>query len=260
MSTDPSSSGLAVDDKASVRKYLFDHSFDNELGLPLSARKPTKKIVYTAEQLEAEKKQAYEKGLSDGRKAFTDDQQKNMNALLAQIDRKMTELTANAAEYHQQQLEHAQEVALAIMRKILPAYLDTHGLDEIESIVTQVITERSHEPRLVVRVGEALFDPLSSKINALAEQKAYAGKVVVLSEESLGPSDCRIEWADGGIERDTAALWQTIERLMGIEHSTLDVPSSETSSEPADAESSSQPTAAPDSEGGTSNASSGEPQ
>jgi flagellar assembly protein FliH len=71
-----------------------------------------------------------------------------------------------------------------------------------------------HEPRLVVRVNEAQFDVLNDKISALAGQKAYAGKVVVLADAEIAAGDCRIEWADGGMERNTATMMQKIEKAV----------------------------------------------
>ena len=40
----------------------------------------------------------------------------------------------------------------------------------------------------------------------LAEARGYAGRLVLLPEPGLAPDDCRIEWADGGITRERAAI------------------------------------------------------
>jgi flagellar assembly protein FliH len=60
---------------------------------------------------------------------------------------------------------------------------------------------------------------LSEKIDTIATRRGFAGKVVLLAETSVAPGDCRIEWADGGVERDSARLWRDIDlavaRLLG---------------------------------------------
>jgi len=35
--------------------------------------------------------------------------------------------------------------------------------------------------------------------------KSFEGRLVVLAEPDIAVGDCRIEWADGGINRDSAA-------------------------------------------------------
>ncbi len=57
-------------------------------------------------------------------------------------------------------------------------------------------------------------------------EKAYEGKVVILGDADLGPSDCRIEWADGGIERDVRALWEEIDHVLA-EVQTIEHPNSD---------------------------------
>jgi flagellar assembly protein FliH len=213
LSTEPSRTDLSGNEAPAARKYLFDRSFDGEPGVCSPNRKPQKQ-TYTLAEVEAEKKTAYECGFNAGQKAMMENQQQYMNVLLSQIDQHLATLVREIRTQWQRQLVHFQEMALVIARKVLPAYAERNGLQEIEAIVSHVITEMAHEPRLVVRVGEAQFDAISDEIKRISDQKAYTGKIVVLTEPDLGPADCRVEWADGGIERDINAIWQAIDRLM----------------------------------------------
>ena len=43
-------------------------------------------------------------------------------------------------------------------------------------------------------------------LQRLAEERGYAGRLVLLPDPELGPDDCRIEWADGGVVRDRASI------------------------------------------------------
>ncbi|MFA6280428.1 MAG: FliH/SctL family protein [Bdellovibrionales bacterium] len=214
-----------------VRKYLFDLTFDNEAGCCAPERQKTKQ-TFSQEQLEAAQKGAYEKGFSEGQKTMAEDQQQYMNTLLSKIDQNTSHLITESLGEWQRQLAQLQEIALVIARKIMPTFVARHGLEEVESIVAKIVTEMSHEPRLVFRVNEAQFDDAKTRINAIAESAAYAGKLVILGDPDLGPSECRVEWADGGIERDIRALWQDIDRVMD-EVQTLEPASLETTTETA---------------------------
>jgi flagellar assembly protein FliH len=72
----------------------------------------------------------------------------------------------------------------------------------------------AREPRLVVRVHEDQFDAVNERVQEIATQRAYAGKVIVLADPDTVPGDCRVEWADGGIERNTAAVWSAVEQTV----------------------------------------------
>lgn len=195
------------------RKYLFDLAFDGEEGAALPEMdKP--KPTYSEEQLEAAKKEAYESGLAAGKKAQLAAQEQQIAALLAKVEKQAGALIQESTDVWARQITQLHEVAFVIARKILPSYVAHHGMDEIEALIDRVLSDMSREPRLVIRIAEASFDDASAKINALAANQAFAGKLVLLSDPDLGVSDCRVEWADGGIERDTKAIWEEIDRIM----------------------------------------------
>ncbi len=234
-----------------ARKYLFDLTFNSETGRSApEGEKP--KPTFSQEQLEAAQKEAYEKGMADGQKAAKQDQQNHMNALLAKIDHNTHHLVTESLGEWQRQLAQLQEIALVIARKIMPSFIARHGLEEIESIVAKIVTEMSHEPRLVFRVNEAQFDDAKTRINAIAESAAYAGKLVILGDPDLDLSECRIEWADGGIERDLKTLWQDIDRVMG-EVQTIEPTPTETPSIAPEASQPTQTAVAPPLAGETTN-------
>ncbi len=197
-----------------MRKYLFDRSFDDGLALGVVEGDKPPAPTYTEQQLETVREQAYESGYAAGQKASEETQRQQMNTLLGRVEQKLNELNEAAAQQWREQMGHLQCVAVAVARKIMPAYAARYGCDEIQAVIAQVLTEIGREPRLVIRVGEAQFDAISAKIADITARQAYAGKVVVLGEPDLGAADCRIEWADGGIERDSEKLWQDINRIV----------------------------------------------
>lgn len=196
-----------------IKKFLFDLAFDDLVdGGTREREKP--KPTFTQEQIDAAQKEGYEQGVAAGKKAVLESQQQYTNLLLTEINDKLLDLHKASREIWQGQLHEMHQVALVIARKIMPRYIERFGLEEVEAIVEKVIRDMSREPRLVIRVGEAQFDDARERINKIAEGKAYEGKVVILGDAELGPSDCRIEWADGGIERDVRTLWDEIDRVL----------------------------------------------
>jgi len=226
------------------QKFLFNLSFDDEVGCPLGEREKPKP-TYSQEQIDEARKESYESGFNAGQKAMMEDQQQRMNVLLAQIDQHVGHLAQSSQEEWQTQLGQLQQIALVIARKIMPTYVQRYGVEEIETIVDRIVAEMSREPRLVIRVSENQFDEVSAKINEITANQAYAGKVVILGDADLGESDCRVEWADGGIERDLRMIWEDIDRVMSEIQSA---PLEEKAPEPVAAAQPAEPDPAPEPE------------
>ena len=125
----------------------------------------------------------------------------------------------SAADTAARQREGVIRIGAAISRKLLPELARRQGTAEAEAMLGAVITELIDEPRMVIRVADDDLDTISEKIDTIATRRGFAGKVVLLAETSVAPGDCRIEWADGGVERDSARLWHDIDlavaRLLG---------------------------------------------
>jgi flagellar assembly protein FliH len=99
----------------------------------------------------------------------------------------------------------AVEVAVAVARKLAPALIACEPLAEISALASACFRELTAAPHIVVRVNDALYAQAREKLDDIARAHGFEGRLVVLGEPGVGASDCRIEWADGGINRDSAA-------------------------------------------------------
>lgn len=103
------------------------------------------------------------------------------------------------------------DVAMAIVKKLFPALAARDGITEIEGILTHCLTSLKQEPRLVAYVSAAQLDALQGRLAELTAANGFEGRVVLIGDDKMADSDCRVEWADGGIERDSNQIWRTIE-------------------------------------------------
>jgi flagellar assembly protein FliH len=67
----------------------------------------------------------------------------------------------------------------------------------------------------VVRINEALYENARERIERLASQSGFEGRLVLLAEPDIATGDCRIEWADGGVVLERAAIEVKINELVG---------------------------------------------
>lgn len=210
LSTDPQKTAAA---DSPARKFMFERSFDNGGGAlqPARDRRP---VTLTYDQLDALKKEQHAAGFAAGRQATAEDQARHLNATVDTIAAAVGSLIAAAEAARPAQETRVREAVLAIARKVLPDFSQRHGLQEIEAVVAGVIGEMTGEPRLVVRVNEAQFDAVDAALKAITEKQGYAGKVVLVADAQVKADDCRVEWADGGVERNLEVLWQSLGKTL----------------------------------------------
>jgi flagellar assembly protein FliH len=99
----------------------------------------------------------------------------------------------------------AVEVAVAVARKLAPALIGREPFAEIAALASDCFRELVASPHVVIRVNDALYAEAREKLDDIARAHGFEGRLVVLGEPSIAMSDCRIEWADGGINRDKTA-------------------------------------------------------
>ena len=104
--------------------------------------------------------------------------------------------------------------AVAMTRKLLPALSRSAASGEIEALIRDCLGRLHNEPKIVIRLHGSMVDSFRERLEAMANDAGFSGRVVVVAEARIGPADARIEWADGGVERNTEQVWQEIEAII----------------------------------------------
>src|SRR5262249_46780064 len=94
----------------------------------------------------------------------------------------------------------------AVARQLAPGLIAREPVVEIERLVGGILAQVHSAPHVVVRLASSLVESASARLMKLAEARSYTGRLVLLPEPGLAPDDCRIEWADGGLSRQRAAI------------------------------------------------------
>jgi flagellar assembly protein FliH len=197
---------------AAPHKFLFDRSFDQpdplprpslrQAAPPAAAPEPS----FSRDELEAARREGYEVG----RKAALAEAMQSIEERAAAILKSLADGLEALLTGRERDTQETQRLSLEAMRviaqKAVPALCRKEPLVEIESLVTDCLREAFDEPRIVLRVADPLFDVVQRRLGALTTSAGFAGKVVLLADETLGPGDARVEWAEGGAERDTRRL------------------------------------------------------
>jgi len=109
----------------------------------------------------------------------------------------------------------AVDVAVAVARKLCNALIVGEPLAEITALVKDCFSHLVSTPHLVVRINDSLYEAARERIERLAKRSGFEGRLVILAEPEIATGDCRIEWADGGVVLERAAIETKIGELVG---------------------------------------------
>jgi flagellar assembly protein FliH len=186
---------------AAPTKFLFDTDF---AGGP---RKPVEPMITVAEHevmLAEAETAAHKRGYAQGQGDAQVEVNRRIAATLENIAQSL--IAANRAlQAIEGRLEcEAVEVAVAVARKLAPTLIAREPFAEISALASDCFHQLVAAPHIVVRVNDAVYATAKEKLDDIARAHTFEGRLVVLAEPDIAAGDCRIEWADGGINRDAA--------------------------------------------------------
>jgi flagellar assembly protein FliH len=181
-------------------KFLFDIDFATG-----SEREPTITLAEHAVKLAEAETAAHRRGYAEAQTDAGVEADRRIAGALERIAVSLGEAN-DALTAIEARLEcEAVEVAVAVARKLAPALIGREPFAEISALASDCFRELIASPHIVVRVNDALYAAAREKLDGIARAHGFEGRLVVLGELGVATGDCRIEWADGGINRDNAA-------------------------------------------------------
>ena len=199
----------------SPHRFLFDQSFDLP-DAPRAARKAPSppEPTFSKAELEAVQMRALGEGRAAALAEAAQSQDARIAASLESIEAALRQSLDARARQAEDARHRALEMVRGLMQKLAPALCRAAPLLELETMIAACLREAFDEPRIVLRVADDVFDALRQRLGALTSSLGFAGKVVLLADEALGPADARIEWAEGGAERDSDRLIHDIDAAL----------------------------------------------
>jgi flagellar assembly protein FliH len=214
---------------AATRKFLFETNFDKpeaRVPGPAGDSRPVVKppIPMTEEEIAALKAEAFAQGRAEGAEEARMAAETVAAQALARIELRLKEAMAALDAAEDAIKRDAVQAAMFTVRKLAPGFAKNGNLAEVESLVSSCLGAMLDEPRVVVRIHDSLLDPLKARIADVAERAGFGGRVVLIADDNMNAADCRVEWADGGAERDSEWMWSQIEGVVQRFLSGLSVP------------------------------------
>jgi len=211
---------------AAPAKFMFDIDFAADVD-----RKPAEPTITLAEhaiKLAEAETSAYRRGYAAAQDDAKVEAERRVAAALEAIAANLGKATEALAAIETRLECEAVEVAVAVARKLAPTLVAREPFVEIAALAGQCFRELVSAPHIAVRVNDALYDTARARLEKIARAKNFEGRLVVLAEPDIAIGDCRIEWADGGINRNSAATDAAIAAAVSGYISARDAAANET--------------------------------
>ena len=221
----------SVDDSAetpAAEEKEVEKEEETEFAVPSIAElyKEEEKTLPTisVNELEDAKNEAREEGrlngLTEGREnawkeAMESIEKQNSDTLMtisASLKKSMQSLEQSA----ENAFETAIEIAMAVCKKALPSLCEKNAVDEIRILLEKNLHFLKDEPKISLRLNPTLAEQIKPVLTELVKKEAYAGRIAVIRDETLPVGDCRVEWKNGGLEKNMQDVLNHTEELVRL--------------------------------------------
>jgi flagellar assembly protein FliH len=192
-------------------KFMFDMDFS----APDKMRERAATQAEVAQKVAAAEARAYREGYDAAQREAKVESDRRVALATEQIGVSIKGIAADIATVEARMETEAVDVAVAVARKLASELIAREPLGEVAALVSDCFAHLVATPHLVVRINDQLYEATHAHIEALAKQSGFSGRLVILAEPGIDAGDCRIEWADGGVVRDRAAIEGKIDELVG---------------------------------------------
>ena len=192
-------------------KFLFDMDFS----APEKGRERAATPSEIAQQIASAEARGYRDGFDAAMREAKAESDRRAALALEEIGIALRDIAQGFSGVEARMETEAVDVAVAVARKLCSELISREPLVEIGALVSDCFSHLVSTPHLVVRINDSLYEAARERIERLTKQSGFAGRLVILAEPDIDTGDCKIEWADGGVVLERAALEAKINELVG---------------------------------------------
>ena len=196
---------------AAPAKFLFDTDF----AAPDRTRERAATATEIAQKIAEAEARAYRAGYEAAQHEARVESDRRSALALEEIGITIRGIATRFSGIEARMETEAVDVAVAVARKLCSELIAGEPLAEIIGLVSDCFSHLVATPHLVVRINDSLYEAARERIERLTKQSGFAGRLVILAEPDIDTGDCKIEWADGGVVLERAAIEAKINELVG---------------------------------------------
>ena len=177
---------------------------------PIKPQEPS----YSQAELDEAVKSAEEKGYEKGFSAAATDIQKAEQTALDEINNRLVALLSGESESKKEAEASALKFAVELVRKLLPNLEAGVAKEEVEAFLSDNFSKFRGEKNLSFSFHPDMAAEIAPQLSKLAEKNDFEGKISIHKDINMSLSDCRVEWRNGGVERNTEKILEKVDNLL----------------------------------------------
>jgi flagellar assembly protein FliH len=193
----------------SPAKFMFDQDF-----AAAKKAKPAVSLEQHQAQLNDADTSGYRRGYATAKAEILAEAEQRSALALERIAAALASVAQGLTAVEAKLEIEAVDVAIAVAKKLSAALIEREPLAEISALAMDCFRHLVAAPHIVVRVNDAQHAGVGVRIEEMARSRGLASHLVVLAEPDIKIGDCRIEWADGGINRDRGVVEAAIDEAV----------------------------------------------
>lgn len=187
---------------AAPAKFLFDRNFEQSQEAP----SPEQQLRTEFEaELAAARQAAFAEGRAEGLRTAQDNHETAIAETLSKVLASFATVMEDMERAQHDMQSNAVQIGLAAAETIAPELIRRFPLESLETLFKDCLEYADNPPHIAVRVNESLIEALQQRMENFAKQQGYQGEIVLVGDPEIPIGDAKLEWADGGIGRETEA-------------------------------------------------------
>lgn len=186
-------------------------TFDLDLG-----RKREKSRVLSEAAIDELVQQArmdgFAEGFKEGEKSVAAVAAQELAAAAVALADRSAAMNLALDEARHRAVTEAVDLAAGIGRKLATHLIAREPIAELHALIAECLSSLEGVPHLVIRCTPDLADAIRTAAEAEMATSGFGGRLVVLGDPEIATGDGRLEWVDGGLVRDSDALWAEIDQ------------------------------------------------
>lgn len=180
-------------------------NFDLDLGRP-SERNSVVTETAMATLLADARTAGRAEGFAEGERSATAAAARQLAGAANGLADRVAALAASLEDSKKATLAEAVALAAGIARKLAGALVEREPAAEIETLIAECLASLDGVPHMVIRCHPSLAEAVREIATTRMSTSGFTGRLVVMGDPDQALGDGRIEWVDGGIVRDMAAI------------------------------------------------------
>lgn len=170
--------------------------------------------TYTEEEVEEKIRQAEQNAYENGFRASQEGLDAQNARLLEEINTRLMMLAAGTDERKSEQENQMLDIMKAALHKLIPGLEAEKSKEIVNNFLKENFAHFKGEDRLAFYFNPQTLPYVQENIARLANIHDFEGKISLHKDAQMGVSDCRVEWENGGVERNSDKMLEKIDKTL----------------------------------------------